>query len=199
MMTRPRIPHAELARAAVDRNVPVIQLREKEIDDDALVDLARELVEVTKNTGTLLIVNDRPGVAAATGADGVHVGTSDVDAAEARALVGADALVGLSSHAPGEAEAAREAGADYIGVGPIFPTPTKPDTEEPIGLAGLAEIALAVPEIPKVAIGGLGASNALVTLGAGADFVAVVSAVCHADDPVAALDDLLAAIGRRSG
>ena len=199
MMTAPRIPHAELARAAVDRNVPVIQLREKEIDDDALVDLARELVEVTKNTGTLLIVNDSPRVAAAAGADGVHVGTSDVNAPEARAIVGADAIVGLSSHAPGEAEAAREAGADYIGVGPIFPTQTKPDAEEPIGLAGLAEIALAVPEIPKVAIGGLGASNALATLDAGADYVAVVSAVCHADDPVAALDDLLAAIGRRSG
>lgn len=194
VVTDPRVPHRTLASAAIERGVPVLQLREKDLPDGELVELARTLRYTTAETGTLLIINDRADVAAEVGADGVHVGRTDVDPLSARAIVGPNALVGLSANTVDEIAAARAAGADYVGVGPIFPTATKPDARKPVGLEGLRAIAASGPRLPVVAIGGLDAGNAVDVLGAGADFVAVVSAVCLADDPVAALDELQATI-----
>jgi thiamine-phosphate diphosphorylase len=194
VLTEPRVPHATLARAAVERGVPALQLREKTLPDDELVALARTLRHVAADTGTLFIVNDRADVAAEVGADGVHVGRADMDPLSARAIVGPNAIVGLSANTVDEVAAARAAGADYVGVGPVFPTATKPDASEPVGLEGLRTIAAAGPGLPVVAIGGLDAGNAADVLRAGADFVAVVSAVCFADDPLVALDELLSSI-----
>ncbi len=193
-LTEPRVPHATLASAAVERGVPLLQLREKDLPDGELVALARTLRHITAETGTLLIINDRADVAAEVGADGVHVGRTDLDPLSARAIVGPDALVGLSANTVDEIAAALAAGVDYVGVGPIFPTATKPDATEPVGLDGLRAIAASGPRLPVVAIGGLDGGNAVDVLNAGADFVAVVSAVCFADDPVAALDELQTAI-----
>jgi len=194
VLTGPRVPHADLARAAVERRVPVIQLREKTADDAELLCLAGDLWLATRGTGTLFIVNDRPDVAAAVGADGVHVGSRDAGTAASRLAVGPEAIVGVSVTSAEEAVEARAAGADYVGAGPVFPTATKSDAAPPIGLAGLAEIVASVPDLPVVAIGGIDATNAPAVARAGAPLLAVVSAVCHAADPVGALDALLAAV-----
>jgi thiamine-phosphate pyrophosphorylase len=196
ILTSPAVPHVELAHAACERGVPVLQLREKDLPDEDLTRLARAIADVTSGTDTLFIVNDRPDIAAAAGADGVHVGQSDASVSRARDLLGPDALIGLSTRTPREAEAARPAGADYIGVGPVFPTGTKLDALAPIGLGGLEAVAARAPELPKVAIGGISLAAAQDVLRAGAQYVAVISAVCHASDPIAALDAFLAEMAR---
>jgi thiamine-phosphate diphosphorylase len=174
--------------------VPVLQLREKHLPDDDLMKLATEMADVTRGTNTLLIINDRPDVAAAVGADGVHLGQGDALVEEARAVVGSRSLVGLSTSVPEEAAAAVAAGADYIGVGPVFRTDTKPDAPPPLGLAGLCSVVEAAPGIPSVAIGGISALTTPDVLRAGADYVAVISAICHAADPLSAIDEFHASI-----
>ncbi|MBN2566350.1 MAG: thiamine phosphate synthase [Candidatus Eisenbacteria bacterium] len=199
ILTRPRLPHIELARAACERNVPVIQLREKELHDPELLALAREIAAVTRGTQTLFIVNDRPDIAAASEADGVHLGRDDTGYTQAREFLGPDAIVGLSIRTPREGESARRIGADYVGVGPVFPTATKPDALEPVGLEGLKAVAARVPDLPRVAIGGITPGNVHDVLAAGAQYAAVISAICHAADPVAAMDALLSARGPGGG
>ena len=199
VITKPLVPHLSLAAAAVARSVPVIQLREKDLPDPELTALARSLAEATRGSDTLFIVNDRPDVAAAVGADGVHVGPSDADPASARLIVGPEAIVGVSGNTPRETALAVRAGADYVGAGPVYPTATKPDARRPIGVAGIRAIADAVPEVPLVAIGGLSADNAPAVLAAGADYAAVVSAICQARAPIETLDRFLAAISMRAG
>ena len=198
ILTSPVIPHVELAAGACERGVPAIQLREKSLPDEELMRLAREIADVTKGTDTLFIVNDRPDVAAAAGADGVHLGRADAGIESAREILGRSAVVGLSTRTPDEARAAEIAGADYIGVGPVFPTHTKPDALAPIGLAGLRAVAARVPDVSRVAIGGIAVSTAADVLRAGAHYVAVISAVCHADDPLTAIDDFQMRIRGRS-
>jgi thiamine-phosphate pyrophosphorylase len=195
VLTNPGVPHEELARAAAERRVPILQLREKDLPDRDVLALAVSLRRVTAETGTLLIVNDRPDIAAAADADGVHLGQDDLDPASARKLLGPDKVIGISTNTVEEVPAAAAAGADYIALGPVFPTPTKPDTRRSIGLDGLSERARLAPGTPKVAIGGLNATNAAAALEAGADFVAVISAVCGAEDPAAAIDSLQRAMG----
>ncbi len=200
IVTRPSIPHLELVTAAVDRGVPVIQLREKSLDDEALAKLASSLVEATRGSGTLMVVNDRPDIAVRIGADGAHVGAGDLAAGEARRILGHGALLGVSGNTPEEARAALSAGADYVGVGPVFPTETKPDACRPVGVAAIRRVASAVPDLPIVAVGGIDAATASLVTEAGARYVAVVSAVCQSDDPVAAIDELMRALeaaGRR--
>jgi thiamine-phosphate diphosphorylase len=188
ILTAPMIPHLELARAALERGVRVLQLREKNMPDPELLSLATKLAEISLKHGALFIVNDRADIAADAGADGVHLGRSDEDIAVARTALGPTPLVGLSTRTPDEAAAAAAAGADYIGVGPIFPTDTKTDALAPIGLPGIRAVSDRVPDLPKVAIGGITASSARDVLNAGAQYVAVISAVCHAPDPIAAVD-----------
>ena len=197
ILTSPAIPYVELAAGACERGVPAMQLREKTLPDDELLRLARDIADVARGAGALFIVNDRPDIAAAAGADGVHLGQSDASISAARDLLGRGAVVGLSTRTPDEAEAARAAGADYIGVGPVFPTDTKPDALAPIGLNGLRAVAACVPNMPRVAVGGITSSTSTDVLDAGAHYVAVISAVCHADDPLAAIDDFQARIGGR--
>jgi thiamine-phosphate diphosphorylase len=193
VLTAPVIPHLELARAACERGVPALQLREKDMPDDELLLLATELASLARGYPTLFVLNDRPDLAAACGADGVHVGQGDEDVAAARATLGPEAIVGLSTRTPGESTDALAAGADYVGVGPVFPTDTKPDALAPIWLPGLREVSAAVPDLPKVAIGGITVDTAAEVMDAGADYVAVISAICHAPDPIAAIDEFVEA------
>ena len=195
VVTAPAVPHDELVAAAVERAVPLIQLREKDLSDRDLTTLAARLAGLTRESETLFIVNDRPDIAAEVGADGVHVGRSDIKPREARRMLGPDGIVGVTANTEGEALAARAAGADYVGVGPVFPTRTKTDAPQPVGLGRVGDLAKALGGFPIVAIGGIDRDTAASVLAAGADFVAVVSAVCRASDPVAAIDDLLAALG----
>ncbi|MBD3349750.1 MAG: thiamine phosphate synthase [Candidatus Eisenbacteria bacterium] len=199
ILTGPRIPHRDLAIAAAELRVPVVQLREKEMDDDELVDTAAGLVEITRDTETLLLVNDRPDVALRAGADGVHVGREDMPQAVARKLLGEHSVVGVTGNTVEEAHAARAGGADYLGAGPVFPTETKPDAKSPIGPEGLREVVGSVPGFPVVAIGGITADSVGRVMETGARYAAVVSAICRARDPVAALEAMTREIGKVTG
>ena len=175
---------AEIARAAIRGGADVIQLRAKFATSEQLRNQARRLLAVTRPSGVPLIINDRPDIAADMGADGVHLGQDDMPLAEARMRLPAGAILGKSTHSFDQAIAAEKEGADYIGVGPIFATPTKPAYGK-VGLPLIGQVAARV-RIPFVCIGGIDAGNLKDVLAAGARCAAVVRAVCGADDPAAA-------------
>lgn len=170
-----------MVAAALGAGTRVVQLRAKNALGRALLCEARDLVELCHAHGALLIVNDRLDVAMAAGADGVHVGQDDLPQAAARAVAGPDLLIGVSASFPEEALAVEREGADYLGFGAMYPTPTKPDAEY-AGPQMLAEVRRAV-RLPIVAIGGITLENAPAVLAAGADLVAVVSAISGVPEP----------------
>jgi thiamine-phosphate pyrophosphorylase len=180
----------ELLRRAIRGGVDVVQLRDKQLRGPELLRAALAFASVCREEGALFVVNDDPAVAAEAGADGVHVGQEDVSAAEARRIVGPDLIVGLSTHAPGQMETAGD--ADYIGVGTIFATPTKPGNDA----AGLELVrdAVRVARLPWFAIGGIDLGNVREVVAAGARRVAVVRAIRDAEDPEAAARALRAAL-----
>ncbi len=188
----------EVVAAAVRGGATLVQIREKDCGTRQFVELARAVKKLLAPTGVPLIVNDRVDVALACGADGVHVGQKDMAPADARRLVGPDMILGLSVSSLEEALQAWGKPVDYLGVGPIFPTPTKADAASPLGLDGLAEIRQAT-DVPLVAIGGLSAANAGQVMRAGADGAAVVSALCSAADPEAAARELARIIAASRG
>lgn len=173
----------------------IIQLREKDVDDRTLLQRARDVREVTRSTGMLFIVNDRPDIARLVDADGVHLGQDDLPVQEARRLLGPDALIGVSTHNIDQVRRAVLEGASYIGIGPTFPSQTKDFT----ALAGLEFIRQAVAEtsLPAFAIGGVRLDNVAQVRAAGATRIAVSAAVCAADDPRAVARRLRAAIDVR--
>ncbi|MBS3733465.1 MAG: thiamine phosphate synthase [Phycisphaerae bacterium] len=175
----------QLARAAIAGGADALQLRERGLPDAMLLAVAAELRELTDEMGRMLIINDRPDIAAIVGADGVHLGQQDLPIAEARRLLRPGALVGRSTHSVAQAQAAVTEGADYLGVGPVFRTDTK-DAGEPQGPQLYRAVADAVGDVPLVPIGGINAENVSDLVDAGAVRVAVSSAVCAADDPKAA-------------
>lgn len=183
----------DVVAAAIRGGVTAVQLREKQCGTREFVALARALKAVTAPCGVPLIVNDRVDVALAAGADGVHVGQSDMDCRDVRRLLGPDAIVGLSVETMEQAEQTAASDVDYLGISPIFATPTKTDTAAEWGLDGLAALRRASRQV-LVAIGGIHASNAAKVIAAGADGIAVVSAICAAPDPEAAARDLRRAI-----
>lgn len=189
------IGHLDVVRAALAGGADALQLRDKGMEGGDLFRLAVEMREAVDASGAdcLFLVNDRADVAVAAGADGVHLGQEDLPAGAARALVGAEMILGVSVGTVEEAVKAREAGADYLGVGPIFPTPSKPDAGKPIGLEGLRGIREEV-DLPLVAIGGIDAERVEAVLEAGADGVAVISAVAYARDMEAAVRRLRRAV-----
>ena len=152
-----------------------VQLRGKAISSERLHRIAGRVQAVAARTGLRLVINDRVDVALAVGAAGVHLGQDDLAPADARRLLGPEALIGLSTHSPAEARAGAAAPVDYLGIGPIFPTATKPDAAPPPGLAGLTRIAQALAGArPLVAIGGITLATAPQVLAAGAAGVAVI-------------------------
>lgn len=180
---------ADIARAAIRGGVDAIQLRGKDLPMSEQVAIGRALRAITREAGVLFIVNDRADLAVALDADGVHVGQDDLPADLARRVVGPGRIVGVSAATIAEARAARDAGADYLGVGAIFGTSTKLDAGAPTGPALLGTIGGAV-DLPLVGIGGINHANAAAVIAAGAAGVAVVSAIVAADDPEAAARDL---------
>jgi thiamine-phosphate pyrophosphorylase len=185
---RPGRDLAELVRAAVAGGVDVVQVREKHLGDDELVAVANAMHALCERIGALLIVNDRALVAREAGADGVHVGQDDLPVADTRELVGPDMLIGLSTHARGEIDAQDAALADYIGVGPVHETPTKPGR----AAVGLELVRYAAAHAPKpfFAIGGLHAANVSGVLDTGARRIVVLRAISDAEDPEAAAREL---------
>ncbi len=174
----------DTTRRVIAGGADAIQLREKDVPDDQLLAQAAELRELTDETGRLLIINDRPDIAALVGADGVHLGQHDLPINEARKLLRPGAIVGRSTHNLAEARAAVNEGADYIAIGPIFDTATK-EAGPPVGLELLKQISQEIP-LPIAAVGGINPSNASDLFAAGAGCVAVCSGICGADDPQAA-------------
>lgn len=166
---------AECVEEAVRGGATFVQLREKNISDREMAELGRKIKAVTDRYGVPFVINDSVDAAIACGADGVHVGQSDTAAAEARARLGEDKIVGVSAHTVEEALAAQAGGADYIGVGAMFLTDTKADVS--VVTPGLLKEICSAVDIPVVIIGGLKKDNIPVFKGCGADGAAVVSAL----------------------
>jgi thiamine-phosphate pyrophosphorylase len=186
-------PLEETVRDAISAGVGCVQLRDKGADTVDLVRQARALLDVTRPAGALLIVNDDIDAAIDSGADGVHVGQSDIRPAAARSRIGPSGVLGVSVRTPDEAVEAEAAGADYLAANLVFPTSTKTDLPFPLGLDGVALLRRST-RLPLVAIGGIDASNAASVIAAGADGVAVVSAIMAAADVGAACRALIEAI-----
>jgi thiamine-phosphate pyrophosphorylase len=184
---------AAFVSACIAGGVDVVQLREKHMPDEELASVARAAQLLCAELGTLLVVNDRPWVAREARADGIHVGQDDVPTAEVRELVGPDMLIGLSTHSPAQIDAVDASVVDYIGVGPIHATPTKPGRPA-VGLE-LIGYAAAHAAVPFFAIGGLHADNLRQALDAGATRVCVLRAIADAADPTAAAGALREQLG----
>ncbi|MCV6597940.1 MAG: thiamine phosphate synthase [Mangrovicoccus sp.] len=172
----------ETARAAVAGGAGVVQLRLKSANTAERIALGRELQQALAGSGAALIVNDDVEAARVLGADGVHVGQGDLPAAQVRQAIGPDMILGLSAESVQAAQGADPALVDYLGVGPVFATPTKADHKPPIGFDGLAQVIKAAP-LPAVAIGGIKADHAQPVFAAGAAGMAVVSAICGQPEP----------------
>jgi thiamine-phosphate pyrophosphorylase len=192
-------PDAFLERALCG-GVDIVQLRIKDASDEAVLTAARRFATVCARHNALFVVNDRPELAVAAGADGVHVGQDDVPVARARAIVGPERLVGLSTHSRAQIDAAAGAGVDYIGVGPVHATPTKLGRPA-VGL-DLVRYAAEHATVAFFAIGGIDASNVDAVRAAGAERIAVVRALTEAEDPESAAvalrgQPIEAGVGRR--
>ena len=175
----------DIVRAAVSGGVTCVQLREKECSTREFIEEALAVKDFLKERGVPLIINDRVDVALAVGADGVHLGQTDMPLEIAQKILGDTMIIGISAESLEDAVEAEKGGADYLGVSPIYATPTKTDTAPPLGLEGLRAIRRAV-NLPLVGIGGLNQDNAADVIRSGGDGVAVVSAIVSAGDPAAA-------------
>jgi thiamine-phosphate pyrophosphorylase len=184
--------------AALAGGADLFQLRDKEAPDDELLAAAESARDRCHAAGALFVLNDRPDLAVACGADGVHVGQDDTPVARAREIVGDDAIIGLSTHSVKQAQAGCRSGADYVAVGPVHATPTK-DGRPAIGVEPIRYAAAHV-DIPWFAIGGIDAQTVGEVVHAGARRIVVVRALAHADDPQAVARDLRARMnGARRG
>jgi thiamine-phosphate pyrophosphorylase len=204
VMTNPAVGYARCAEAAVKAGVRIIQLRMKHAERADILREAREVRRITRGTDTLFIVNDDPSIAAEAEADGVHVGQDDMSVAEVRRRFPSLKTVGLSTHNLAQARAAAETAAphaggprscaaatpDYIGVGPVYATPTK-DIPDPTLGPEMAGRMIAAARVPAVAIGGINVETLPPVLAAGARNFAVVRAVCQSTDPYSAIRKLL--------
>jgi thiamine-phosphate pyrophosphorylase len=179
----------DIVRAAVAGGVTCVQLREKECSTREFIEQALAVRNFLKDRGVPLIINDRVDVALAVAADGVHLGQTDMPLKSAQKIVGDSMIIGISAESLADAVEAERNGADYLGVSPIYATPTKIDTAPPLGLEGLRAIREAV-KLPLVAIGGLNRDNAAAVIRSGGDGVAVVSAIVAAGDPAGAARQL---------
>ena len=175
----------DVVAQAVKGGAACVQLREKEMPTRAFVEEALAVKNILAPHRIPLMINDRIDVALACGADGVHIGQEDMPYETARRLLGPKAIIGLSVETWADVEASRDLDVDYLGVSPVFATPTKTDTKEPWGLEGLRKIK-AFSRHPLVAIGGISEANAREVTEAGADCLAVVSAICSAENPAGA-------------
>lgn len=187
-------PLVDVVSAALQGGVDALQLRERGLTTRALLTLAMELRAVTRAAGAALLINDRVDVALTCDADGVHLPGHSFRVAEARALLGPERLIGVSTHHPDEVAAAAAAGADFAVLGPICATPSKAAYGPPLGLAALAR-ARAATALPLFAIGGLDVASAAAARLRGATGVAVIRAVLAAADPAAAAAALREAVG----
>lgn len=195
---RPHLSEPEfLARvsAALDGGVDVLQLRCKELEALPYLRLAERVCTIARRVGVPFIINDRPDVALACGADGVHLGQKDLPVEWARTVLPGSAIIGRSSHAPADAERALAEGAAYFACGPVWKTPTKPG-RTPAGLEYVRDVAARNVAVPWFAIGGITLDNVSDVLAAGATRIALVRAILDADDPAAAANGFVEILRR---
>lgn len=185
----------KVVAAAVEGGATMVQLREKTTETRDFVIQAQRLKVLLTPLGVPLLINDRVDVALAAGADGVHVGQSDMLCEDVRRLMGPKAIIGLSIENEEQLVAAERLDVDYLGIGPVLPTSTKKDHSPPWGVEGIAR-ARKLTRHPFVAIGSVSAANAAEVVAAGADGVAVVSALCSAQDPAASARELREAVDK---
>ena len=174
-------PEEEIVRRAVAAGVTTVQYRDKDTSTRRMIEKTRLLANICGPAGVALIVNDRLDVAMAGGADGVHLGQDDMELPDARRIAGDGFIIGISVTTIEETEKAEEAGANYLGANGVFPTGTKTDLGEPLGLEGVSRLASASKQ-PIIGIGGINGQNAGEVISAGADGVAVVSYIVGAED-----------------
>ena len=179
-----------VVRKAVEGGVTMVQVREKHGDVRAFIERAQAVKDILKDTDVPLVINDRVDVALAVDADGVHLGQSDMHATIARELIGPNKILGLSIENEEQLAEADSLPIDYIGLSAIFATPTKTNTKKHWGIDGL-KMALETTSLPIVAIGGINESNIPQLSATGVHGLALVSAICHAEDPKAASEYLL--------
>jgi thiamine-phosphate pyrophosphorylase len=187
------LPHAEIARRAIDGGADVVQLREKGMPCRDLFAAACEIREITLEAGVLFIVNDRIDIAIASGADGVHLGQDDLPVRDARRIAPAGFIIGVSAGCVADAIAAESAGAGYVAASPIFPTASKENAGHGHGIEVLREICSAV-SLPVIAIGGISPLNVPQVIAAGAEGVAVISSVVGQQDIAGAARQMKAII-----
>ena len=180
------LTHAEQVRRLAKGGATLIQLRDKTSGAREFLESARAAVIAAGECGVKLIINDRADIAVAVGADGVHLGQDDLPVSAARELLGTKAIIGLSTHSLSQAEAATKLAIDYLALGPVFSTSTKNDTAPELGLTGLTEVRNRIAEFPLVAIGGITVDRALEVLHAGANSLAVISALLRNPDQITA-------------
>jgi len=182
--------HAEIARSAIEGGADVIQLRDKTASSRKLYEDALVIRKITQESNVIFIVNDRLDIALAVNADGVHVGQKDLPAPVACQLIGKNKILGVSAETLEQAVQAEKDGADYLGVGPIFEArSTKPDAGKPMGLFLLRQVRQTC-QVPIIAIGGINLINAREVIQAGADGIAVISAIASSNDVAAAAHEL---------
>ncbi len=189
ILTNPVRGYEYCAKAAVDHEVAIVQLRMKEGSDEAVAAEAERMRKATEGTNTLFIVNDFPEIAARTGADGVHIGQHDIAYSSARSIVGDRAIVGVSTHSPLQTEAACALGPDYIGVGPVYATPTKKIADPVIGLHGMRDM-LALATVPAVCLGGISLERLPETIQNGARNFSMVRPICESRNPGAVIEQI---------
>ena len=190
VITNPVVGYAKCAEAAVKAGVKIIQLRMKHASREDILREAREMRSVTAGSDTLFIVNDDPLIAAESGADGVHVGQDDISPAEVRKRFPELRIVGLSTHNMDQVRASLTQPVDYIGVGPVYATPTKDIPDPTLGLETMGNM-IAAAAHPAVAIGGIDMKRLPAVLDAGACNFAVVRAVCQSANPYMSIRELV--------
>jgi len=182
-------PVEQIVEQALAGGITCLQLREKDISTRDFISLTERVLPLTRAAGVPCLINDRVDVAIATDADGVHLGQQDMPYPMARKLLGPDKIIGLSVETIDQAQDAQSLDVDYLGVSPIYCTPTKEELQTQFGIEGLREVR-ALSKHPLVAIGGLNMQTIPDVVRAGADGIAVVSAICSAEDPCAAAHEL---------
>lgn len=172
IITHPALPYRTIAEDCVSMGIKMLQLREKDIPDGQLLKIAKELREITRGTQTSLVIDDRPDIAALCKADYLHIGQSDLPIEEARKIVG-NMKIGLSTHSIAQVKEALKKNPDYIGFGPVFPTPTKAIADPAVGTELIKEV-MSISNVPVVVLGGLFPENISSVIEAGAKNVALV-------------------------
>ncbi len=191
ILTDPVRGYEYCTKLFVDYQIAFVQLRMKDAPRDAVVNTARAMREITRGTATRLIINDDPEIAREAGADGVHLGQSDMPYADARRIVGENAIIGLSTHSVAQMRAACGHAPGYVGVGPVYATPTKKKPDPVIGITGMKEM-IGQATVPAVAIGGITLENLPLVLSAGAKNFCMVRPVTTSAEPETTLKRILA-------